>query len=119
MLFLSMILQFARCASTKFHRGDFARRLDISRRLRAGFVASRIGEDDDRELEALGAMHRHDAHTLGALLDDWRLARLVALGARFEFIDEGAKRRRPASRLVAPSLTPPSQQIAQLLPPAR
>ena len=38
-------------------------------------------------------MHGHDAHALGALLDDGRLAFLRTLGVGLEPLDEGAERR--------------------------
>ncbi len=60
-------------------------------------------------------MHRHDAHALGAFLDNRRLARLVALGARFKLIDERAKRRGPAARLVTPRLVHDSHDIRERL----
>src|ERR1700720_2412299 len=104
MLFCLMLLKFARRASREFHGGQLRRGLDISRRVGASLVARDIGQYDDRELKALRTMDRHDAHALGPFLDDRRLARLVTLGARFELVDERAKRRGPAARFVTPRL---------------
>ena len=88
MLSRLILLQLARRASREFHRRQLRRRLDIARRVLARFVAGDIGQDDDRKLEALRAMHRHDPDALGPFLDDRRLAGLVAFGARFELVDE-------------------------------
>ena len=56
-----------------------------------GRVACRVGEDDYRELQALGLVHRHYPNTLGAFLNDGSLVSLATFGIRLEFLDKGAE----------------------------
>src|SRR5262249_59891428 len=54
-------------------------------------LRGRGGEDDDWNLQALGAVDGHHPYALGALLDDRRVARLAVLGLLGEPLDEGAE----------------------------
>src|SRR5439155_22402077 len=56
----------------------------------------RIAQDHDRKLEALRRMHRHDAHALGAFLDDRRVRLSTAPRVVLELVDERAERGRTA-----------------------
>jgi hypothetical protein len=55
-------------------------------------TAGGIGKYDDRKLEALRFVKRHQAHALGSFLDDGRFIRLAAFGIHVQFVDEGPER---------------------------
>ena len=73
------------------HGAEPALGVDPARRLGVRLVGREVGQDHDRELEALGAVHGHDAHALGPLLDDRGVARLAALRLYHKAVDEGAE----------------------------
>ena len=53
--------------------------------------ASRVSENDDRELKSLCLVHRHDPHALDAFFNNRGLVGFAPLGVSLEFLDEGAE----------------------------
>src|SRR6516165_11703406 len=95
-LFAGSFEQLDRCRAAKRLQPEAATRFDVTARGIARRVARWVGQDDYRELQALGLVHGHYPHTLGALLDDGSLVGLPAFGIRLEFFDKGAEGGRAA-----------------------
>ena len=109
-----MLVQLRRRAPRELLDTEPAIRIDPPSRLPRRFVAREIREDDDRELEPLGAVDRHHAHALGPLLDDRRVARLAVLGLLGEPLDEGAEGRH-AGALGAPGEVHQARHVGERL----
>ena len=56
-----------------------------------GDVRGQVGQDHDRKFQALGAMHRHQAHAVGIFFEHRRFGRFFFLGLRGQLLDESAK----------------------------
>ena len=76
-----------------------ARRIDETTGRRPMEPRGRIAEDDDRKLQPLGPVHRHDPHAVAPLLQNRRFTRLPFRRLVAQMLDE-APERQPAARFV-------------------
>ena len=112
-----VLVQLVRRPAADLHRAQPARRVEIAARVVAAHAAGQVGEDHDRELEALGLVHRHQPDAVAALFEDRRLGRFAGRGGP-QLVDEAAERdaaapprtgapaRRRAARWRAPARRP-------------
>ena len=66
---------------------EAGRAIDVTVRLPRRKVGRHIGENHHRKFQALGIMHGHQPHTVGAVFKHWRLSGLGLAGLRGQFLD--------------------------------